>query len=155
MKIHETGVDLTNILYHYALRNIPISGIGVSTMVHEYGHLICSKLLGFEGYIKSARLSAVYHVLQPQGNQWTLFYLSGGLFQFAVFGLMSLRATDRNIKITNRMTAIIGLIEGLAEPVRILRLTGLGASMGIIASFLYLAYELLRKREEETNHVLI
>ena len=65
MKILETGVDLTNILYHYAVRNIPISGIGVSTMVHEYGHLICSKLLGFEGFIKSGRLAAVYHELLP------------------------------------------------------------------------------------------
>jgi hypothetical protein len=113
-------------------------------MVHEYGHLICSKLLGFGGYIKSVRLSAVNYDVRPLDNQWTLFYLSGGLFQFLVFTLMSFFVEDKNVKIANRMTAIIGLVEGLSEPNTFFRLTGLGASIGILSAFMYLAYELLR-----------
>ncbi|TFH14314.1 hypothetical protein E4H04_10435 [Candidatus Bathyarchaeota archaeon] len=136
---------LVNLLYQYGVRNIPIFGISISTMIHEYGHLICSKVLGFDGYIKSGRLTSVYYANKPLVGQWTPFYLSGGLFQFTVFFLMSLRAEDENVKIANRMTAIIGLVEGLTEPIKYFRLTGLGATLGIVVSFLYLAYVLLRK----------
>ncbi len=144
MEITKNRSGLTNLLYHYGIRNIPICGVSMATMVHEYGHLICSKLLGFNGYIKSERLSAVYYKVKPFENQWTLFYLSGGLLQFIIFGLMSLKATDPTVKMANRMTAIIGLIEGLTEPMKYFRLTGLGATIGIIVSFLYLTYELIK-----------
>ena len=140
-----TKKDLINILYHYGIRNLPIGGISVATMVHEYGHLICSKILGFNGYIKSGKLTSVYYEIRPNDSQWTLFYLSGGLLQFIIFMLMSLRASDKNVKIANRMTAIIGLIEGLVEPMRYFRLTGLGATIGIIASFLYLTYQIVKE----------
>jgi len=116
-------------------------------MVHEYGHLICSKLLGFGGYIRSVRLSSVNYEVRPLDNQWTLFYLSGGLFQFLVFSLMSLFVQDRNVKIANRMTAIIGLVEGLSEPFQYWRLSGLGATLGILFAFLYLACELIRYKK--------
>jgi hypothetical protein len=148
MRIRDTEIDLSNLLFHYGVRNFPFFGVSVATMVHEYGHLICSKLLGFGGSINSWRMAAVYYDLRPEGSQWTLFYLSGGLFQFAVFGLMSLREKDQNVRITNRMTAILGLIEGLAEPTRYFRLSGLGASMGMIVAFIYLAYELIRGTEK-------
>ena len=140
----ENSIDLKDILYHYGVRNIPVSGVSVATMIHEYGHLICSKILGFNGYIKSEALTSVYHSAKPVGLQWNIFYLSGGLFQFLVFGLMSLRAEDQGAKIANRMTAIIGLIEGLVEPFRVFRLSGLGATMGIILAFTYFAYEVYR-----------
>lgn len=140
----ENNLDLRGILYHYGVRNIPIMGVSVATMIHEYGHLICSKVLGFNGYIKSEALTSVYHSAKPIGLQWTMFYLSGGLFQFLVFGLMSLKTDDQGAKIANRMTAIIGLIEGLVEPFRVFRLTGLGATMGIILGFTYFTYEVYR-----------
>jgi len=57
---------------------------------------------------------------------------------------MSLQANDQGAKIANRMTAMIGLIEALVEPMQSLRLSGLGATMGIILAFLYLAYEAQR-----------
>ena len=57
---------------------------------------------------------------------------------------MSLKAEDQGAKIANRITAIIGLIEALVEPVQSLRLSGLGATMGILLAFLYLAYEARR-----------
>jgi hypothetical protein len=136
----EKSCKICNILYHYGVRNIPISGVSVSTMIHEYGHLISSKLLGFGGYIKSGKLTAVYYESLPIGSQWSIFYISGGALQFIVFFLMSLRGEDNNVKIANRMTAIIGLIEALTEPVKYLRLSGLGSSIGIITSMLYLAY---------------
>jgi hypothetical protein len=118
-------------------------------MVHEYGHLISSILLGFGGTIFSGKPWAVYPLVKPVGDQWILFYLSGGLFQFIVFYLMSLRAQDLNTKIANRMTALIGLIEGITEPIRYLRLTGLGATLGITISFLYLAYILVKESQIE------
>ena len=136
--------DLKGILYHYAIRNIPICGVSVATMIHEYGHLICSKLLGFNGYIKSEALTSVYHSSKPIGLQWTLFYVSGGILQFLVFGLMSLKAGDQSTKIANRMTAILGLVEGIVEPIQTIRLSGLGATLGIILAFLYLAFEVKR-----------
>ena len=138
------NIDLKGILYHYGVRNLPICGVSVATMIHEYGHLICSKILGFNGYITSEALAKVYHSTKPAGLQWTLFYLSGGVFQFLIFGLMSLKANDQGAKIANRMTAIIGLIEALVEPIQSLRLSGLGATTGIILAFLYLAYEARR-----------
>jgi hypothetical protein len=140
----ETILDLKGILYHYSVRNIPICGVSVATMIHEYGHLICSKILEFNGYIKSEALTSVYPVSKPIGIHLTLFYLSGGLLQFLVFGLMSLQGNDRGIKIANRMTAVIGLIEAIVEPIQTLRLSGLGASIGIILAFIYLAYEIIR-----------
>ena len=70
-----------------------------------------------------------------------MFYISGGLLQFIVFGLMSLKTEDQEAKIANRMTSIIGFVEGLTEPIRGFRLSGLGATLGIILAFLYLAYE--------------
>ena len=145
MKIQQENIlNLKGILYHYSLRNIPICGASIATMIHEYGHLICSKLLQFKGYIKSEALNAVYPVTKPAGIHLTLFYLSGGLFQFIIFGLMSLQGKDRETKIANRMTAIIGLAEAIVEPIKNLRLIGLGASLGIIIAFSYLAYEISR-----------
>ena len=138
--------DLKRLLYHYGIRNVPILGVRVSTMIHEYGHLICSKALGFNGFIKSEALTSVYHSTKPVGLQWTMFYLSGGLFQFLIFLLMSLKAEDYEAKIADRMTALIGLVEGLVEPFRLFRLTGLGASMGIILAFIYLAFEVHRSQ---------
>lgn len=146
MKKPEDLQDLRRILYHYGVRNIPILGVSVSTMVHEYGHLICSKALGFNGFIMSEALTSVYHSTKPVGFQWTVFYLSGGLLQFLVFWLMSLKADDYGAKIADRMTALIGLVEGLVEPFRFFRLTGLGASLGIIFAFIYLAIEVYRIR---------
>ena len=136
--------DLKGILYHYSVRNIPICGVSVATMIHEYGHLICSKILEFNGYIKSEALTSVYPVSKPAGIHLTLFYLSGGLLQFLVFGLMSLQGKDKGIKIANRMTAVLGLIEAIVEPIQSLRLSGFGASVGIILAFTYLAYEIIR-----------
>jgi len=112
-------------------------------MIHEYGLLICSKILKFNGYITSEALTLVYPSSKPIGFQKTLFYLSVGVLQFLVFGLMSLKADDQVAKIANRMTAI-GLIEALVIPNQSLRLSGLGASMGIILAFIYLAYEAKR-----------
>lgn len=68
--------------------------------------------------------------------------------QFVVFWLMSVMESDANSRIANRMTAIIGLIEGVTEPIRIFRLSGLGASLGIIASFTYLAINVAWHRKE-------
>ena len=103
-------------------------------MIHEYGHLICSKLMGFGGYIKSDRLTSVNYDIRPLENQWTLVYLSGGLFQFIVFILLSLQVKDKGVKIADRMTAIIGLVEGLTEPFQYFRLSGVGAAIGIICA---------------------
>jgi len=136
--------ELKGILYHYSIRNIPICGVSVATMIHEYGHLICSKILEFNGYITSDALTSVYPLSKPEGLQGTLFYISGGLLQFLVFSLMSLKAEDQGAKIANRMTAIIGLIEGLAEPIRGFRLSGIGAALGIIFAFIYLTYTVQR-----------
>ena len=140
----ENILDLKGILYHYCVRNIPICGVSVATMIHEYGHLICSKILEFNGYIKSEALTSVYPVTIPEGIHLTLFYLSGGLLQFLVFGLMSLQGKDKGINIVNRMTAVIGLIEAIVEPIQSLRLSGVGACFGIILAFVYLAYEITR-----------
>jgi hypothetical protein len=140
----ETGLNLKGILYHYRVRNIPICGVSVATMIHKYGLLICSKILKFNGYITSEALTLVYPSSKPIGSQKTLFYLSVGVLQFLVFGLMSLKADDQGAKIANRMTAIVGLIEALVIPNQSLRLSGLGVSMGIILAFIYLAYEAKR-----------
>ena len=136
----EKSCRICNVLYHYVIRNIPIFGVSVSTMIHEYGHLISSKLLGFHGYIKSGRLTAVYYDSFPIGRQWSLFYISGGAFQFIFFFLMSFRGEDKNVNISNRMTGIIGIIEALSEPLKYFRLSGLGSSIGIITSMIYMAY---------------
>ena len=147
MKIRDTEIDLTSILFHYGVRNLPFFGVSVATMVHEYGHLISSDILDLGGSIPSDWLTAVVIEIIPEGAQRTLFYVSGGLFQFAVFSLMSMKEKDQNVRITNRMTALIGLIEGLMEPVTFFRLSGLGASLGLVVAFIYLAYELVSRRQ--------
>ena len=129
----------TDVIYHYSLWNIPIFGVSIATMVHEYGHLLCTRLLGFNGYIKSAHLAAVYYEAQPIGNQWIIFYISGGLLQFTVFSLLSLRGRDQNQRIAARMTAIIGLVEAITEPFKYYRLSGLGAVLGILVALVYFA----------------
>ena len=144
----KNNLNLKGILYHYSIRNIPICGVSVATMIHEYGHLLCSKILEFNGSIISEALNKVYLQSKPEGVEWTLFYLSGGLFQFIVFGLMSLNAEDQCVKTANRMTAIIGLIEGCSEPIREFRFCGIGAAFGIIIAFLYLTYTIQRYNNE-------
>mgnify|MGYP006292350749 CR=1 len=134
------GPLFIKIIYNYSLWNIPIFGVSIATMIHEYGHLICTRILGFNGYINSTHLASVYYDTRPIGNQWLLFYISGGLLQFTVFSLISIMSEDKNQKIAARMTAIIGLIEAITEPFKYLRLTGLGALLGIFSALLYLLY---------------
>ena len=146
MQPQENNLDLKGVFYHYTLRNMPIFGVSVATMIHEYGHLICSSILQFHAHIPSKALNMVFPETSPEGVEWFLFYLSGGVFQFIVFWLMSFRASDSGTRISNRMTAIIGLFEGLTEWSFEFRMSGLGAALGIIFAFIYLTYTIIRHK---------
>ena len=67
----------------------------VAQTIHEYGHLLAMKYLGWHGYISSMNLDAVYWYTVPQDLTIKIYVgLAGGFFVVLVYGLMSILDVD-------------------------------------------------------------
>ena len=71
----------------------------VSLAVHEYGHMVAIRILGFDGYISSNWMSAVQWVeLPPEGIHRFYVGLAGGIAAAWVFSFLYLFDVDRENK---------------------------------------------------------
>ena len=108
----------------------------LSPMVHEYGHLIMLRLLGYEGWVGSNHLWKTYTLVvgEMTPRELWLFGFGGGLFQFLVFGFMSFLNKGEG-RVVNRMVAVQGLIYAFFEAYCY---EMMGAFFSILAAFAYL-----------------
>lgn len=89
----------------------------VATAIHEYSHLIALRLTGYEGYIKSTELNAVYFTTFPQDANVRFFVgASGGLGASLVLLVLYLMDVDpenhHTFKILIGYQLIYGFFEG-------------------------------------------
>ena len=71
----------------------------VSLSVHEYGHMVAMRILGFEGYISSNWMSAVQWVEVPaEGIHRFYVGVAGGIAVAWVFAFLYLFDVDREDK---------------------------------------------------------
>ena len=118
----------------------------LATMVHEYGHLLSLRLMGYTGEIRSHALNMVY---PTDVSGWTqaeklFFYGSGGLFQALIFMILCLWNKDEENRLVNKMVAIQGVIYGLFEGLMPSMWWSFGASVALIASFIFMAVVLIK-----------
>ena len=115
-------------------------------MIHEYGHLLALRALGYTGAISSEALNVVtsFDIASASLFELRVFFLSGGLFQCLIFLSLCLLNKDEENRLVNKMVAIQGLIyalfEGFLRPVW----WELGGTIGIIVSFIFMAVVIVK-----------
>ena len=119
----------------------------LATMVHEYGHLLSLRIMGYSGEIRSHALNMVYPI---DVAGWTaperlFFYGSGGLFQALIFLVLCLWNKDEENRLVNKMVVIQGVIYGLFEGLLPNMWWSFGASMALVVSFVFMAVVLVAK----------
>ena len=114
--------------------------------VHEYGHLISLRLMGYAGEIRSTMLNATwpleYHLMSP--TERTIFFLSGGFFQAFVFGVLCLFNVDEESSLANKIIVIQGVLYGLAEGFFPYEFLGVGGIIALLVSFVFMVYVFMR-----------
>jgi len=120
-----------------------VRGVVVTTAVHEYGHLLALRLLGFSGEIRSGALNAVYPVFGRPLAWWehAAVYGGGGFFQAAVFLVLGWLDEDDENRLISLMIAWQGAVYGCFEALAPRVFWDFGAFLGAMAAcFLFLAY---------------
>ena len=119
----------------------------LGTIVHEYGHLLSLRLMGYSGIIRSNALNMVtaldYSLMSLRERQF--FFLSGGLFQGIIFLTMCLFDRDEEDRLANKMVAIQGLIYMFFEAFTHRQWWEMGATVGLIISAMWMVFALNEK----------
>ena len=121
----------------------------LSLFVHEYGHLLAVRLMGYEGEIRSSALASVY-LTSAQGItelEYRFFYLSGGLFQAAVFLLMCISNEDAENRLVNKMVAVYGVVYGCFEAFTPRVWWSAGGVAGILLAVVFMGATLVAKNK--------
>ena len=110
----------------------------LSPMVHEYGHLIMLRFLGYEGWISAGSLWQTHTMVigsMSSRDLW-LYGFAGGAFQFLVFWFMGLLNRDEG-RAVNWMVAVQGLVYAFFEAADV---SMEGAFFSILVATVYLIY---------------
>ena len=104
-------MNIRDVLFQITIRMLLLA-----TMVHEYGHLLALRIMGFNGAIYARALNMVYpvDVAHMTIKQQYLFFFSGGFFQALIFLILCLWNKDEENRLVNKMVAIQGIIYGLS-----------------------------------------
>ena len=123
----------------------------ISTTVHEYGHLLALRVMGYAGEIRSSALSAVYptDVVGITQREKLFFYGSGGFFQALIFLALCLWNKDEENRLVNKMIAVQGIIGGVFETLSPNKYWGYWGAISIIASFLFLGVVLIKNSQAQ------
>ncbi len=136
-------ISFTDLLVQLAYR-----GMLLSTIVHEYGHLIALRLIGEDGYIMASTLNGVYPVNTITGTDAIIFYGGGGVFQALIFLFMAYQNRDSENWIINLFVATQGLIYGCFEALAPRAFWNMGAFLGMMAGTGLLVAIILWKKTE-------
>lgn len=114
--------------------------------IHEYGHMLSLRFMGYTGEIRNTMLNAVYPTQYSLMSELerTIFFLSGGMFQALVFSLLCLFNVDEENNLANRVVALQGFVYGLFEGLCPRELGGTGSLISFIASFFFMAWVFFR-----------
>ena len=128
-------LSLTDLIFQLFLR-----GLGISVMIHEYGHIMAARALGFYAEIRSVRLNAAYPEIRAHlgrgllPHEHILFYGGGGWFTAVIFYLFCIRNKDPENKLINKWIAIENLVYGCFEAFAPRSFWELGGLIGILAA---------------------
>ena len=119
----------------------------LTTMVHEFGHLISLKAMGYTGEIRSTVLNAVYPTQYAlmSASELNVFYFSGGIFQALIFYIMCLRNSDKENLLANKMIVIQGVVYAVFEGFAPRAWWEFGSVGGLILSFVFMTVVLIAK----------
>ena len=128
-------MDLKDILFQISFRMIILA-----TIVHEYGHLLSLRLMGYRGVINSGALNMVtaldYNLMSSLEKH--LFFIAGGLFQCMIFLIMCIFDKDEENRLVNKMIVIQGFVYMLFEAFATRIWWETGAVLGILLSSLFM-----------------
>lgn len=123
----------------------------LATMIHEYGHLLVLRLMGYRGAIYSNALNMTtaidYNLLTY--TQQRLFFLAGGLFQALIFLVMCVFDKDEEDRLANKMVAIQGLVYALFEGFTYRMWWDIGALSGLFCSVVFMVLALQAKSSQD------
>lgn len=123
----------------------------IGVPIHEYGHMLSLRFMGYTGEIRNTMLNAVfptqYHLMNDLEK--TIFYLSGGMFQALVFTLLCISNADEENKLANRIVAIQGFIYGLFEGLCPREMWGIGSVISMIVSLIFLSWVFFRWNKKD------
>lgn len=123
----------------------------LATMIHEYGHLLSLRLMGYRGAIYSNALNMTtaidYSLLTD--FQKHVFFFSGGLFQGIIFLIMCIFDKDEEDRLANKMVAIQGIVYAFFEGFTNRMWWEIGATVGLIVSFAWMLFALDAKRSQD------
>jgi hypothetical protein len=119
--------------------------IALATAIHEYGHLLALRILGYEGVIKSTALNHVYPSSLAGITQLErhFFYIAGGWIQAFVFLFLCIGNKDREQRMINKMIALEGFIYGVFEAFTGPGWWQVGATVGMIAATVFMTLALI------------
>lgn len=114
--------------------------------IHEYGHMLSLRFMGYEGEIRNTMLNAVWPMdyYKMSWLELRIFYLSGGIFQSAVFATLCLFNVDEENRLANKFVALQGLIYGLFEGLCQRELWEIGSVVSMIVSAVFMVLVLLK-----------
>lgn len=112
----------------------------LATMIHEYGHLLALRLMGYRGAIYSNALNMTTAIDYSKLTyiQQRIFFLSGGIFQALIFMTLCIFDRDEEDKLANKMVAIQGLVYALFEGFAHRMWWETGAAVGLLASIIFM-----------------
>ena len=138
-------MNIRDVLFQITIRMLLLA-----TMVHEYGHLLSLRIMGFDGAIYARALNMVYPVdiAHMTINQQYLFFFSGGMFQALIFLTLSLWDKDEENRLVNKMVVIQGVIYGLFEGLMPRMWWEFGASIALVISIAFMVIVLAKSSQD-------
>ena len=134
-------INLPKTLILYLILSI----LPIAVPIHEIGHLMASDYLGIGGVIESDNINRVKPLVIPVPDDAKfLFYVSGGLYQFLVFFVISL-FMDKSSGLPFKMVAIEGLTISIFEPNTYMRISRNHYMIGVFSALAYFAYALMQE----------
>ena len=120
--------------------------------VHEYGHMLSLRFMGYKGEIRSTMLNAVWPMdyYEMSWLELRVFYLSGGMFQAMVFFALCLFNVDEENRLANKFIALQGLVYGLFEGLCPRELWATGSIFSMILSAIFMMLVLLNWSKKDS-----
>lgn len=125
----------------------------IANAIHEYGHLIMLRFLGYEGEIRSVALNRTYfyvteHMTQLESN---LIYLSGGLFQALIYLMLCIGNKDEEHLMVYKMMIINGFIYGLFEAFTAKAWWDIGATITLFIAVIFMTVSLISRSSRASS----
>ena len=122
----------------------------IATALHEYSHMLALRLSGYEGYIKSTELNAVYFTTFPADPNIRLFVgAAGGVGASLVLLILYLMDVDPEnhhaFKILIGYELIYGFFEGYGFYTDNVYQLMNGEILGTVFVMAYLIYHIMRR----------